>query len=177
MRRRGWIVFVFLFLCSVGQSFPLLNKAILVYSTVQPKRMRRFASIEVNGDKSSDSTSAGQEQKSAASPSTNNMERAWRYARKPLLSIGAQGAKLSHGNSLRQLLDAHTVVKVKVNTQTTSSNLETAFEILRDLAVESGASPDLECLQCRKSERILFIGLPGTRQRIEQGDFPPPSSV
>lgn len=43
-------------------------------------------------------------------------EKAWRYAKKPLLSIGAKGASFSHGNSLRQLLDAHTIVKVKVNT-------------------------------------------------------------
>lgn len=45
------------------------------------------------------------------------IEKAWRYAKKPLLSIGAKGATFSHGNSLRQLLEAHTVVKVKVNTQ------------------------------------------------------------
>ena len=45
------------------------------------------------------------------------VEKAWRYAKKPLLSVGAKGATFSHGNSLRQLLEAHTVVKVKVNTQ------------------------------------------------------------
>ena len=45
------------------------------------------------------------------------MEKVWRYAKKPLLSIGAKGATFSHGNSLRQLLDAHTVVKVRVNTK------------------------------------------------------------
>ena len=44
------------------------------------------------------------------------MEKAWRYAKKPLLSIGAKGATVAHGNSLRQLLDSHTIVKVKVNT-------------------------------------------------------------
>ena len=45
------------------------------------------------------------------------MEKVWRYAKKPLMSIGAKGANFSHGNSLRQLLDAHTVVKVRVNTK------------------------------------------------------------
>jgi hypothetical protein len=45
------------------------------------------------------------------------IEKAWRYAKKPLLSIGAKGATFAHGNSLRQLLEAHTVVKVKVNTK------------------------------------------------------------
>jgi hypothetical protein len=44
-------------------------------------------------------------------------ELAWRYAKKPLLRIGVKGATMTHGNSLRQLLEAHTVVKVKVNTQ------------------------------------------------------------
>jgi hypothetical protein len=44
-------------------------------------------------------------------------EKAWRFAKKPLLHIGSKGATHSHGNSLRQLLDDHTVVKVKVNTK------------------------------------------------------------
>ena len=52
--------------------------------------------------------------------STSNVqvgEKVWRYVKKPLLSIGSKGATLTHGNSLRQLLEAHTVVKVKVNTK------------------------------------------------------------
>lgn len=44
-------------------------------------------------------------------------EKTWRHAKKPLLSIGSKGATHSHGNSLRQLLNDHTVVKVKVNTK------------------------------------------------------------
>jgi hypothetical protein len=44
-------------------------------------------------------------------------EKVWRFAKKPLLRIGAKGATHSHGNSLRQLLDDHIVVKVKVNTR------------------------------------------------------------
>lgn len=46
----------------------------------------------------------------------DNMELAWRHAKKPLLRIGSKGATLTHGNSLRQLLESHTVVKVKINT-------------------------------------------------------------
>lgn len=42
-------------------------------------------------------------------------EKVWRHAKKPLLRIGSKGATHSHGNSLRQLLDDHTVVKVKFN--------------------------------------------------------------
>lgn len=47
--------------------------------------------------------------------SLDSMEKVWRYAKKPLLRIGSKGATHSHGNSLRQLLDDHTVVKVKCN--------------------------------------------------------------
>jgi hypothetical protein len=44
-------------------------------------------------------------------------ERVWRYANKPLLRIGTKGATLTHGNSLKNLLKDHVVVKVKVNTK------------------------------------------------------------
>jgi hypothetical protein len=45
----------------------------------------------------------------------DSMEKVWRHAKKPLLRIGSKGATHSHGNSLRQLLEDHTVVKVKCN--------------------------------------------------------------
>jgi hypothetical protein len=45
------------------------------------------------------------------------MEEVWRYAKKALISVGGKGATDKHGNSLRQLLDDHTIVKVKVNTK------------------------------------------------------------
>lgn len=51
-----------------------------------------------------------------------NLEKAWRSAKKPLLRIGAKGATQSHGNSLRELLAQHTVVKVKVNTKPYGEN-------------------------------------------------------
>ena len=44
-------------------------------------------------------------------------EKAWRHAKKVLLRIGSKGATLTHGNSLRQLLEQHQVVKVKINTR------------------------------------------------------------
>jgi RNA-binding protein YhbY len=44
-------------------------------------------------------------------------EKVWRYANKPLLRIGTKGATLTHGNSLKNLLKDHVVVKVKVNTK------------------------------------------------------------
>lgn len=50
-------------------------------------------------------------------PPLPSIEKAWRHAKKALLRIGDKGVSKSHGNSLRQLLVDHTVVKVKVNTQ------------------------------------------------------------
>jgi hypothetical protein len=44
-------------------------------------------------------------------------EKVWRFVKKSLLTIGSKGATSSHGNSLRQLLEDHTAVKVKVDTR------------------------------------------------------------
>ena len=104
----------------------------------------------------------------------DGMERAWRYASKPLLRIGSKGANLTHGNSLRQLLEAHEVVKVKVNTRRFDNSLETAFEQIKSLAEEAGAPPGIELVQARESDRIILFGLPGICQRISNGEFPPP---
>lgn len=101
------------------------------------------------------------------------MEKTWRYAKKPLLRIGSKGATASHGNSLRQLLEDHTVCKVKINTNKCGS-LQSAFEILRKLAEESGAPEKIELIQARHGDKIIMLGLPGTLERIERGEFPPP---
>mmetsp|Transcript_23356 Transcript_23356/g.43377 ORF Transcript_23356/g.43377 Transcript_23356/m.43377 type:complete len:221 (+) Transcript_23356:230-892(+) len=101
------------------------------------------------------------------------MEKVWRHAKKPLLRIGGKGATHSHGNSLRQLLDDHTVVKVKVNTKKFGT-LQNAFETLRDLAIENGASPDIELIQMREKDKIILFGLPGTLDKMKDGSFPPP---
>lgn len=50
-------------------------------------------------------------------------EKVWRCVKKPLLRIGSKGATHAHGNSLRQLLEDHTVVKVKVNTKKFGTSL------------------------------------------------------
>jgi RNA-binding protein YhbY len=102
------------------------------------------------------------------------MERAWRHSKKPLLRVGAKGATLSHGNSLRQLLQAHTAVKVKVNTQPFRGDLREAFERIRALAEESGAPSGIECVQLRERDGVIMFGMPGTSERITSGDFPPP---
>ena len=110
----------------------------------------------------------------AADVKVDSLERAWRYAKKPLLSIGSKGATLSHGNSLRQLLEQHTVVKVKVNTRRFDGSLEAAFEHLRSLAEENGAPPGIELIQSREADKIILFGLPGTMERINDGHFPLP---
>mmetsp|Transcript_1199 Transcript_1199/g.2601 ORF Transcript_1199/g.2601 Transcript_1199/m.2601 type:complete len:166 (-) Transcript_1199:1436-1933(-) len=101
------------------------------------------------------------------------MEEVWRYVKKPLISVGGKGATSKHGNSLRQLLDDHTVVKVKVNTKSFGT-LDKAYETLRDLAIESGASADIELIQMRDKDRTIMFGLPGTLENVENGSFPPP---
>lgn len=47
--------------------------------------------------------------------SSQELEKTWRYVKKTLLSIGGKGATASHGNSLKELLECHVAVKVKVN--------------------------------------------------------------
>ena len=134
-------------------------------------------------------------------------EKAWRYAKKVLLRIGSKGATSTHGNSLRQLLEQHKVVKVKINTRkfgtfdrfleyltldltnfdnshstllpTTNiiGGLADAFVVLRDLAVEAGAPEGIELIQSRDVENTILFGLPGTLAAIESGAFPPAEVV
>ena len=110
---------------------------------------------------------------SAADDENALMEGAWRHVKKPLLSIGGKGASPSHGNSLRQLLQDHTAVKVKVNTKAYNNSMESAFESLAQLVVQAGSPEPPELLQYRPGDRVLLLGLPGTRERILQGTFPP----
>jgi RNA-binding protein YhbY len=71
-------------------------------------------------------------------------EKVWRYVKKPLLSIGSKGASLSHGNSLRQLLEDHTAVKVKVNTKPFGTSECT--QVFVDSVVVTRLSNSLNCL-------------------------------
>ena len=102
-------------------------------------------------------------------------EKLWRYVKKPLLRIGAKGATHSHGNSLRQLLEDHTAVKVKINTKKYNGSLEDAARTLKDLAIENGAPDDTEIIQFRDSEKTVLFGSPGTVRQCADGTFPPPS--
>ena len=110
----------------------------------------------------------------ALQPLEGNRQKAWLYAKKPLLRIGGKGATKTHGNSLRELLDQHTVVKVKVNTGPYDGSLESAFEALKTLAVESGAEAGVELIHIKTSENIILFGREGALSLIDAGDFPPP---
>jgi hypothetical protein len=108
-------------------------------------------------------------------PLEEGIERTWRYVKKPLLRIGSKGATKTHGNSLRQLLQDHTVVKVKINhDKPFQSSLHNAYTILRDYAIECGAPPNIELIQIRSIEKMILFGLPGTLERIRNNEFPPP---
>ena len=52
--------------------------------------------------------------------------------------------------------------------------MEKAYEILREYAIESGASESMELIQMREKERTIMFALPGTLENIENGSFPPP---
>lgn len=111
----------------------------------------------------------------AFEPLSGNRQKAWQHAKKPLLRIGGKGATKSHGNSLRQLLDQHTVVKVKVNPSAFEDNsLLNAFEELKQLAVDSGANDGLELIHIRTSDKVILFGKEGTLDLIDAGSFPPP---
>mmetsp|Transcript_7615 Transcript_7615/g.16716 ORF Transcript_7615/g.16716 Transcript_7615/m.16716 type:complete len:214 (-) Transcript_7615:85-726(-) len=103
------------------------------------------------------------------------LEKAWRSAKKPLLRIGAKGATKSHGNSLRELLAQHTVVKVKVNTKPYDT-MEEAFQKLKALAEEAGGERGVELISARPSDSIILFGKPGTMDLIKRGEFPPNSN-
>ena len=100
------------------------------------------------------------------------IDKAWRYVPKPLLRIGGKGVADSHGNSLKELLNAHTIVKVKINSDKIGS-LEDVFESLKDLVGKKGGMIGVELLHVRKSENTLLIGVEGTMDKIRGGLFPP----
>ncbi len=119
--------------------------------------------------------SSSSDTNAAFEPLSGNRQKAWQHAKKPLLRIGGKGATKSHGNSLRQLLDQHTVVKVKVNPSAFEDNsLLNAFEELKQLAVDSGANDGLELIHIRTSDKVILFGKEGTLDLIDAGSFPPP---
>jgi len=54
-----------------------------------------------------------------------------------------------------------------------AGNLTETFFAIRKLAEKKEAPKGIELLQARQCDRILLIGMPGTRVDIEFGRFPP----
>jgi len=104
---------------------------------------------------------------------TPGIDAAWRYVKKPMLRIGGKGLTETHGNSLVELLNAHTAVKVKVNTKRLGS-LEEAFEEIKSLTEKSGKIKGIELIHIRPSDNVILFGKEGTLDSINAGDFPPP---
>jgi len=104
---------------------------------------------------------------------TPGVDAAWRHVKKPMLRIGGKGATETHGNSLCELLNAHTAVKVKINTHKLGS-LEDAFEEIKSLAEKSGKIKGIELIHIRPSDNMILFGLEGTLALINAGDYPPP---
>ena len=101
------------------------------------------------------------------------IDKAWKHVKKPLLRIGGKGVSDSHGNSLKELLNAHTVVKVKINS-TKLGSFEDVFEALKAAVEKKGDMKDVELLHIRKSENTLLLGKGGTMENIRIGAYPPP---
>jgi RNA-binding protein YhbY len=104
---------------------------------------------------------------------TPGIDKAWRHVKKPMLRIGGKGLTETHGNSLIELLNAHTAVKVKVNTKRLGS-LEDAFKEIKDLTEKSGKIKGIELIHIRPSDNVILFGKEGTLDSINAGDFPPP---
>lgn len=136
---------------------------------VSPRHIDLFVSSSFASDSSDDETTQHLPIPSSSNPA---VEKAWKYVKKPLLRVGAHGVGTSHGNSLRELLNAHTIVKVKVNSISLGS-LEQVFHILKDHAEKAGAPSGMELLMSKASANTILIGMPGSLERIKNGEFPP----
>jgi len=69
-----------------------------------------------------------------------------------------------------ELLDDHTVVKVKINT-TKLGTLEEVAKMLMDRCTSDGA---VELIHVRESENTVMLGKDGALGMILDGSYPPP---
>jgi RNA-binding protein YhbY len=101
-----------------------------------------------------------------------NIDKAWKHIPKPLLRIGGKGVADSHGNSLKELMNAHTAVKVKINT-TKLGSFEDVFEMLK-VVLEKKDVQGVELIHVRESDNTIMVAKSGTMDKIQDGSFPPP---
>ena len=139
--------------------------------TANTRRIHTSTPICMATDDSFDSS--GDDETPSNTAATPGIDAAWRHVKKPMLRIGGKGTTETHGNSLRELLNAHTAVKVKVNTHKLGS-LEDAFEEIKALTEKSGKIKGIELIHVRPSDNMILFGLEGTLDLINAGDYPPP---
>lgn len=144
----------------------VLSKSSFSSSNTSSKSNREHSHFQIQASAEDE----GLEQDSAM---RGGIDKAWKHVKKPLLRIGGKGISDSHGNSLKELLNAHTVVKVKINS-TKLGSFEDVFEALKAVVERVGDMKDLELLHIRKSENTLLIGKGGTMENIRIGAYPPP---
>jgi len=107
----------------------------------------------------------------------SKIEKAWRHVKKPLLRVGGKGVTLKHANSLRELLAAHTVTKVKFNCGKLGTTLEEVAMLLKDTADDASLGNDkIELIRMNGSDGngIVLFGRSGAMEMISNGSFPPP---
>lgn len=143
----------------------------------QQQKQKQYCSMKLSIADKNDYVIHEEESTSTSSNNKNSdmlFEKAWRYIKKPLLRIGAKGITSAHGNSLCELLESHTAVKVKINQPDFESSIEAIFHEICNFANQAGAPIGIELIQARTSERVILFGMPGTKVRIMNGEFPPP---
>ena len=93
-----------------------------------------FANNSNDHDQQQESSSSSVIQEDDDDDGDSKIEKAWRHVKKPLLRIGGKGVTLKHANSLRELLDAHTVTKVKFIYGKLGTTLEEVAMLLKGLS-------------------------------------------
>lgn len=138
-----------------------------------PSQRQRTAITLKSSSSDSFSQDANADVPSSLSASTPGIDLAWRSVPKPLLRIGGKGVSATHARSLAELLDAHTCVKIKINTSKLGS-LEEAFGCIRNIVEDETSSSGIELIHVRKSDNMIMVGKSGALEMIRAGEFPPP---
>ncbi|KAG5175380.1 hypothetical protein JKP88DRAFT_228902 [Tribonema minus] len=84
------------------------------------------------------------------------IEELWRKPKKELLKIGQGGVTASHVRSLTDLVQHHTIVRVKVNTK--GASYEDCLALGQALVSGEGEERGLRLVGVRPSTRLLLVG-------------------
>jgi RNA-binding protein YhbY len=88
--------------------------------------------------------------------SEKTLDDLWRRPKKELLKIGKGGVTESHVRSLRELIRAHTIVKVKLNTE--SATFENCLALAEALLETGNEKSGARLLGLRLSTRLVLLG-------------------